>query len=160
MKYPSSLLGLIAFTAAMVWSWNVIHSESSVSFEIHSGLQERMSSLITDTIKAKKPSATGVKIEQIWTELMGKDKVKAHFTYSFKENGESGPLTTTIKGESILERKADDGSGKDNWTLSKFTTTNDTVVFEDGLVVSPDDTGSPTNNSAPEEKSENGESAE
>lgn len=138
MKYPSSILGVIAFIVAMVSTWNVIHAESPVSFETHSGIQEKLSKLIQETIKAKKASATDIHIEKLWTEVLTGEKVKAHFVYSFHEQGEAGPLTTTIKGEGLLERQPDDGSGADKWSLTKVHTNSDVVVFEEGLVVTPD----------------------
>lgn len=138
MKYPSSILGIVAFIAAMVWSWNVIHSESSVSFETHSGIQEKLANLIQETIKAKRTSATDIHIDKLWTEVLSASKMKAHFVYSFHEAGDAGPLTTTIKGEGILERQPEDNSGLDRWSLVKIQTTNDAVVFEEGLVVTPD----------------------
>jgi hypothetical protein len=124
--------------AALVWSWKIIHSEPNVSFETHSGIQERLTDLIQNTIKASKPSAANIHIEQIWTEVVTANKLKAHFKYSFHEQGESGPLTTQIVGEGLLERQPDDGSDNDRWTLSKVHTTNDSIVFEDGLLVTGD----------------------
>jgi hypothetical protein len=140
MKYPSSILGVVAFVVAMVWSWNIIHSEATVSFETHSGIQEKLATLILETIKTKRASATDVHIDKLWTEVLSAQKMKAHFIYSFHEAGEAGPLTTTIKGEGFLERQAEDGTGLDHWSLTKVQTTSDAVVFEEGLVVTPDKT--------------------
>jgi hypothetical protein len=132
MKY----LGVIAFVAALTWTWNIIHSDSPVSFETHSGIQERLASLIENTIKAKRPTASEVQIEKIWTELLSPGKVKAFFIYTFKDS-EGEPSRTTIKGEGLLERQAADSSGLDHWMLTKVKTTSDAIVFEEGLVVTP-----------------------
>jgi hypothetical protein len=134
MKY----LGVIAFVAALTWTWNIIHSDSPVSFETHSGIQEKLAGLIQNTIKAKLPTASDVQIEKIWTELLSPGKVKAFFVYTFRD-AEGGASKTTIKGEGLLERQAEDGSGLDHWVLTKVKTTGDAIVFEDGLVVTPAD---------------------
>lgn len=136
MKY----LSVLAFLAALSWTWSIIHSDSPISFETHSGIQEKLGSLIEETIKTKLASAQDIHIEKIWTELLTPGKVKAFFIYSFKEAqaGNSGAVATTIKGEGILERQPDDGSGLDHWVLTKVKTTNDSVVFAEGLIVSPE----------------------
>lgn len=129
MKY----LGVISFIILTAWTWNVVHSEADIGFETHSGIQEKLSALIQETIKAKKPSVTEVKIEKIWTEPLPDNKVKAYFIYSFSDEN----TRTTIQGEGLLERQPDDGSGLDRWSLTKVKTTNDAIIFEDGLVVTP-----------------------
>lgn len=134
MKY----LGVIAFVAALTWTWNIIHLDSPVSFETHSGIQEKLAGLIQETIKAKRPNASEIQIDKIWTELLTPGKVKAFFVYTFKDS-ESGGTSTTIKGEGLLERQDEDGSGLDHWVLTKVKTTNDSVSFDEGLVVTPGD---------------------
>jgi hypothetical protein len=138
MKYPSSLLGVVAFVVALVWTWNVVHGVPEVGFETHSGIQEKLSELIVETIKSNKSTATDIHIDKLWTELISPEKMKAFFVYSYHEQGEAGPLTNTIKGEGWLERQPEDDSGTDRWSLTKVRTTNDSVIFEDGLLVIPD----------------------
>lgn len=133
MKY----LALIVFAVALAWTWNIVHKDPQVSFETHSGIQEKLAVLITDTIKAKKPTATDIVVDNVWTEFVGENKVKAHFLYSFKEPSESGMITSQIKGDTTLERQPDDGSGLDRWQLGKVQTTSDAIVFDDGLLVTP-----------------------
>lgn len=133
MKY----LALIVFAVALAWTWNIVHKDPQVSFETHSGIQEKLSILINDTIKAKKPTATDIVVENVWTEIVGENKVKAHFLYSFKEPTDAGVITSQIKGETTLERQPDDGSGLDRWQLGKVQTTSDAIVFDDGLLVTP-----------------------
>jgi hypothetical protein len=133
MKY----LALIFFAVALAWTWNIVHKDPQVSFETHSGIQEKLAVLIIDTIKSKKPTATDIVVENVWTEFVGENKVKAHFLYSFKEPSEAGMITSQIKGETTLERQPDDGSGLDRWQLGKVQTTSDVVVFDDGLLVTP-----------------------
>lgn len=132
MKYLSAII----FTAALVWSWNVIHSKSALSNETHTGIQQRLAQLIIDTVKAKKPAATEISVVKIWTEPVSDTEVRAIFHYSFKEPTEDGSFSVSqISGEGILDHQPDDGTGNDRWTLTKVTTNSDAVIFEDGLVV-------------------------
>ena len=146
MKY----LSVIFFVVAMIWTWNLIHSTPAVSFETHSGIQERLAGILEETIKTKKPDSTDIKIEKIWTELLMGGRVKAHFSYSFKSPVEGGTLVETkIEGEGILDRKEDDGSGMDRWILSEIKTNSDSMVFDDPLVVGPN---TPTEQAPAEQK--------
>lgn len=133
MKYIS----LIVFAIALTWTWMVIHDNNAVSFETHSGIQEQLAVFISDTVKAKRTSATDIVIEKIWTEALGEKKVKAHFIYTFKDNQGEGLVATQITGEGILERQPEDGSGNDRWTLTQIQTNSDSIVFEDALLVTP-----------------------
>ncbi len=141
MKY----LSVIFFTLALAWTWNVVHSQSEISFETHSGIQEKLSLLIRDTVKNKKPSASEIIIEKIWTEMIAAGKVKASFIYSFKDNSESGMITTRIQGHGILDRKEPTEDGLDQWSLSQVQATSDAIEFEDGTIV----TGSSNSTEAP-----------
>lgn len=138
MKYIS----LILFTVALAWTWNLVHTESDISFETHSGIQEKLAVLISDTIKAKRPQASDILIEKIWTEVMSGEKVKAFFVYSFKDQTEeSGTVTSQIRGEGILERQGTDDEGNDKWVLTKVQTSSDAIQFDDATIVtsSPDE---------------------
>jgi hypothetical protein len=131
MKYVS----LVLFTLALVWTWNLVHTPSDISFETHSGIQEKLAGLITDTIKAKRPSASDIVIQKIWTEVVSNEKVKAFFIYSFKDNSESGLVTSEIRGEGLLERKEPSATGEDHWVLSKVQTSSDAIQFDDATII-------------------------
>lgn len=136
MKYFSVLV----FAVLLAWTWNMIHHSQAISFETHAGIQEKLAQLIQQTVLQKKPDASNVHIQKIWTEPQSPDKVLAHFIYSFQEPDTGGKmLTNQIQGQGLLERQADDGSGLDRWSLTQVKTTNDAVVFEDGLLVTPGD---------------------
>lgn len=136
MKYLSALF----FTVALIWTWNIVHSTPRVSFETHSGIQERMADFLRGAVKSQKPDASEVSIEKIWTENLANGKVKAHFTYSFKSPDAPGSthLTLThVSGEGLLERKDDDNSGYDRWSLTEIKTNNNQISFEEAELVSP-----------------------
>jgi len=151
MKY----LSLIIFVVLLAATWNMIHRDPSISFETHAGIQEKLAQLIQQTVLAKRPQATEIRIQKIWTEPQSEDRVKAHFIYSFEEpDSEGKKITNQITAEGFLEKQADDGSGLDRWNLSKVQTTNDAVTFEDGLFVTPGEepaTESPVTTPAPSE---------
>lgn len=150
MKYIS----LLIFAVALIWTWNIIHDSSSISFETHSGIQERMAEYLNNKIKEKKPTASEIKVEKIWTEVLGINKVRAFFIYSFSDMTESGPVKSEIKGEGILERQAEDDSGMDRWTLTKIHTTSDAIQFDEATLITGSAKSLPKEDSDSETKSE------
>lgn len=153
MKY----LSLIVFVVALAWTWHLVHSSNPVSFETHSGIQEKLATLISETIQAKRPTATDIVIRKIWTENMSPtgDRVKAFFVYAFKDNsGEAGPITSEIRGEGFLERQPDDGSGNDRWVLTKVFTSSDSIQFDDATIVTASPNGSSTSETENEPQGE------
>lgn len=141
MKYFS----VIFFAVALSWTWSVIHSKPDVSFETHSGIQEKLAELIKNSILAKKPAATEIVIEKIWTEMITNEKVKASFIYSYKDVSEEGPITTRISGQGYLEKKAVEGESN-HWVLTNFETSSDNIEFNDATLV----TGSSKSTESPE----------
>lgn len=133
------IVSLVIFTAALFWTWNLIHSSSAIGFETHSGIQEKLAELIKQTVLAKKPHAKDLRITRLWTEPLSETKIRALFAYEFSDLVESGDTTEqTVEGEAILFREPLDESGLDRWTLQSVRTTNDIVTFGEGLVVTPD----------------------
>lgn len=144
------ILGVLFFVIAMIWTWKLIHSEPSISFETHAGIQEKMARLVLEQVQAKRPTATDIKINNVWTEILEDSKVKAHFSYSFKDTSPEGAITENqIQGEGLLERQAKDESGMDHWTLKEVKTNSDAIVFGEALFVTPGE-----DNPAPAEKTE------
>jgi len=136
MKY----LSVIVFAVLLSSTWYIINSEAAVSLETHVGIQAKLAQLIIDTVKTKKPNATDVQVDQVWTEPFGSGRpirVKAHFTYHFNENtSDSGNIGTAIQGQGLLEKKPDDGSGFDRWVLTDVKSNSDAVTFQQALVIS------------------------
>ncbi len=150
MKYVS----LVLFTLALVWTWNLVHTQSDISFETHSGIQEKLATLISDTIKTKRPSASDIVIQKIWTEVQSADKVKAFFIYSFKDQGEAGLVTSEIHGEGMLERQSPTSEGEDHWVLSKVHTSSDAIQFDDAEIVTGSSKSTEESTTQPAEGSE------
>ena len=132
------IVSLVVFIAALVWTWNIIHTSEAVGFETHSGIQSKLAELIENTLGTKKPNAKDLKITRLWTETLGDNKVRAVFAYSFTEPSEGGEaLEQVIEGEAVLHREPSENAEVDKWALQSVKTTNDMVVFTEGSKITP-----------------------
>ncbi|MFP5519429.1 MAG: hypothetical protein ACLGGX_05965 [Bdellovibrionia bacterium] len=135
----NKIISLIIFAAALSWTWNIIHTESAVGFETHSGIQVSLAKVIVDTVAEKRPEAKNIEIIELWTEKISDTKVRAYFSYKFSEPSENGEMVDqAIKGEAVLHREPSDEPGKDVWILQNVETNNDSVVFNEGSLITPD----------------------
>ncbi|MEN0058948.1 MAG: hypothetical protein AAGB31_08945 [Bdellovibrio sp.] len=131
-------MSLVVFIAALVWTWNVIHTSQAVGFETHSGIQVKLAEIIQNTLTAKKPEARDLAIVRLWTETLNDNKVRAVFAYKFNEPAEGGEmLEQVIEGEAVLHREPSGDSNVDRWVLQSVKTTNDIVVFTEGSTITP-----------------------
>ncbi|MGZ3772502.1 MAG: hypothetical protein ACXVCY_14300 [Pseudobdellovibrionaceae bacterium] len=132
------IISLIVFIAALVWTWNVIHTSQAVGFETHSGIQVKLAELIKNTLTTKKPNAKDLSITRLWTETLSDNKVRAVFAYKFTDLSEKGEtLEQVIEGEALLHREPSDNANVDKWTLQSVKTTSDVVVFTEGSTIIP-----------------------
>lgn len=132
------IISLVVFIAALVWTWNIIHTSEAVGFETHSGIQVKLAELIENTLATKKPQAKDLTIRRLWTESLGDNKVRAVFAYSFTEpSADGGELEQVIEGEAILYREPSETAEVDKWILQSVKTTNDVVVFTEGSTITP-----------------------
>lgn len=139
------IISLIVFAVALIWTWNIIHSTQAIGFETHSGIQQKLTELIQQTIANKKPEAKDLKVTRLWTESLSDNKVRAVFSYKFNEPSADNESTEqTIEGEAILHREPSDGTTEDRWTLQSVKTTNDVLIFSEGSTVSPATVTEPT----------------
>lgn len=155
------LLSFVIFTALLIWTWQIVHSESNLGFETHAGIQNQLEQLIQSAVTAKKPTATDFTMQKLWTERLASNKVKAHFAYSFKDAEENqGAIEHTLEGEAVLYREAseatpnENGEMTDHWVLQNIKTTNDSFVFTEGMTLTPADataTPAPTEQAPPAE---------
>ena len=161
------IISFLVFTAALIWTWNLIHSTAAIGFETHSGIQKEMAKLIAGTLAKYKPEAKDFNIKRLWTEPLGDNKVRVVFAYSYTEqNSEQGASEQTVEGEAILHRGLSDSQDIDKWDLQSVKTTNDAVVFSEGSLVTPktEDSNSVDNTTenpaptSPEAKSKSSES--
>ena len=133
------IISLIVFTTTLVWTWTLIHSSQAIGFETHSGIQERLAETIKQTVLSKKPNAKNFRIARLWTESLSDTKVRAIFAYEFSEVVEGNENTEqTVEGEAVLFREPKDETNVDKWVLQSVRTTNDTVTFTEGMIVTPE----------------------
>lgn len=132
------IISLVVFVAALVWTWNVIHTTPAIGFETHSGIQTKLADLIKQTLTTKKPNAKNVTITRLWTETLSENKVRAVFAYSFNDALEGHEsFDQIIEGEAILHREPSEDSAVDKWILQSVRTTNDMVTFTEGSIITP-----------------------
>ncbi len=132
------IVSLVVFIAALIWTWNVVHTTEAIGFETHSGIQMKLADLIKETLASKKPHAKDLTIQRLWTETLTDNKVRAVFSYKFVDISEGGEaLEQVIEGEAVLHREPSEDSKIDKWTLQSVKTTNDFVTFTEGSVVTP-----------------------
>lgn len=132
------IVSLVIFIAALIWTWNAIHTSEAVGFETHSGIQAKLADLIQQTLASKKPNAKDLSITRLWTETLSNNKVRAVFAYKFIDTSEEGEsLEQIIEGEAVLHRELSDETNVDKWTLQSVKTTSDVVIFTEGSTITP-----------------------
>ena len=133
------IVSVVVFVAAMIWTWNLFHSNSStVAFQTHADIQGKLATLIQESLLAKKPSASDFQIVRLWTETLSQNKVRAVFAYKFNDKTEDGEMTEqTLEGEAVLHREPSTFKEEDHWVVQSVKTTNDMVNFTEGSAISP-----------------------
>jgi hypothetical protein len=147
------IVSLIVFIAALVWTWNVIHTNQAIGFETHSGIQTKLAELIKNTLNKKRPNAKNLSITKLWTEDVSDNKVRAVFAYKFIDKSEAGDeVEQFIEGEAVLHRELSEEENVDKWTLQSVKTTNDIVTFSEGSIITPGNGDDEDEEEAPETK--------
>jgi hypothetical protein len=133
------IISLFVFAAALIWTWNLFHSApSSVAFETHADIQNKLAAIIQESLIAKKPAASEFQVVRLWTETISDNKVRAVFAYKFKDKNDANETTEqTIEGEAVLHREPSTFKQEDHWVIQSVKTTNDLVNFNEGSTVSP-----------------------
>lgn len=132
------ILSLIVFVILLVWSWHLVHSNTPLDFETHSGIQNKMMELIENTIRSKKPDSKDIDIIKIWTQNVGDHKIKATFTYRFNEPSGAEMVERLIEGEAVLSRDISDNPTVDKWVIQSLLTKGDNISFSEGSLVTSD----------------------
>ena len=145
------IISPIVLVVLLVWTWQVINSQSAIGLETHSGVQLKLAELIGNTLVAKKPDAENLKIIKLWTSELSPNKIQAVFTYQFTENGEGGEKAEkTIQGEALLYREPSEDPSLDKWTLMSVKTQLESMNFSEGSTVFPEDPNAPAEVPSPE----------
>lgn len=142
------IISLIIFVSAFVLSWCAFNSRSEMGIDVHAGIQSKLSILIEDTIKAKRPQSENFKLLKMYTQKIDDKKVMAHFSYEFQdqiattENTDKEKTTQKISGSAILVKTLSEDPSIQKWALQSVKTGTETVDFKEGLVITSD--GQPT----------------
>lgn len=132
------IASVLVFAVALIGSWFMVHSDPSVGFETHTGIQEKLITLITNAVTSKKPQAQKFEMTRLWTETVDENKVRATFAYRFSEPADNNEWTEqSIEGEAILHREPSDDEKVDRWVIQSVKTNSDLLSFTEGSVVTP-----------------------
>lgn len=133
------IISPLVLVILLVWSWQVVHTESAIGFETHSGVQLKLAELIGNTLQAKKPEAENLQIIRIWTAPLSDNKIQAVFSYKFTEKSEDTETAEKIiQGEAVLYREPTEDPTIDKWVLQSVRTQLESLNFNEGSVVLPE----------------------
>ena len=122
----------------MHWTWTVFNRPPVIAETVHMDIQKSLSDYISEYIQSQRPSARNVVFRQIWTESIGKNKVKASFSYSFEDSDvETGDVDVALEGYAILNRANTDKSGN-SWSFDELYILNDSVEFKTPMLIEGD----------------------
>ena len=133
MKYVSLILILFA----MKWTWAAAYCEEALPTYVHVDIQNDLQNYISEYIQENAPEAQNISFENIWTETVKKNKIKAHFSYSFNhEDDSAGPTTISLEGYAVLNRVIDPKEDVfDLWSFDELFILNDHIEFEQGVTI-------------------------
>lgn len=138
------IVSLIIFVGSFIWTWCMFNAPSDMGIDIHASLQTKLTLLIEDSIKARKPDVSQFKLLKMYTEKLDQNKVKAVFTYQYDEalKNEGAPASITtqnVSGEAILIKTPSENPQVQKWDLQNIKLDNLAVDFKEGLTVSNQD---------------------
>lgn len=143
----------LVLAALLIWTWQIVHTQSAIGFETHSGVQVKLAELIGNTLQAKKPEAEDLQIVKIWTAPLSDNKLQAVFTYKFTEKTEdSEKAEKLIHGEAVLYREPSEDPTLDKWILQSVRTQLESLNFTEGSVVLPEAEGASPSEATTETK--------
>lgn len=126
-------IGPLVFIAALIWTWKIVHSESTISFSTHVSLQSEFRDLMVQTIQSRKPEARNIIVTELWTETASQDTVRVYLTYRFETPASEGEWSLNEIGAQALLKKDGENADTQNWKLMSFTPTKDEIQFSEGL---------------------------
>lgn len=137
------LVSFFIFVAAFIWTWSLLTTKNTIGIDVHAGIQSKLAVLIEEAIKTKRPNSTNFELTKIYTEKLDDNKVKAYFTYKFKDTLEDlEKAEQTISGQAILNRSLSEDPGVQKWVIQSVKTDSNAIEFKEGLVISSDENGS------------------
>ncbi len=145
------ILSLIIFIAAFVLSWCAFNSKSNLGIDIHAGIQSKLTLLIEDTVKAKRPNSENFKLINMHTQKIDDLKVLAYFSYEFQDqmpttdsNTLVEKVTQKIAGSAVLTKSISEDPSIQKWIIQSVKTGTESVDFKDGLTITSNGTTTET----------------
>lgn len=126
------IISLVVFLILLTWTWSMIHSDPTVSFETHSIIQQKLAEIIQLSVQKHRPQAKEFNLVRLWTETLTPDKISAHFTYRFKEGDAENASQETISGEALLKKTTTAEQAQENWKVEQVQTSTNQIVFQEG----------------------------
>lgn len=126
------VISLVVFVILLAWTWSLIHSDPTVSFETHAIIQQKLAEIIRASVQKYRPNAKDFNLVRLWTETINPEKISAHFTYQFKEGESDKASQETISGEALLKKTTGEQSSQENWKVEKVQTSTNQIVFQEG----------------------------
>jgi len=148
----AKLIGLVVFILAFVTTWYAFNSRSDLGIDTHAGIQSKLSILIEDTIKEKRPQSSNFKLLRMYTERVDDQKVSAHFSYEFDDvlkdtenENSSEKITQRVAGVATLSRSPAEDPTVQKWVLQSVKTGTESFDFAEGTTIVTDGKTDSTN---------------
>ncbi len=126
------VISLVVFVILLAWTWSLINSDPTISFETHTIIQQKLASIIQASVQRHRPNAKDFNLVRLWTETISPEKISAHFTYQFSEGETDKASHETITGEAFLKKTTGQEVSQENWTVEKVRTSSNQIVFQEG----------------------------
>lgn len=136
----AKIVSLIVFIFALSWTWFQFRKVDSMTVEIHAAVQSKLQLLIEETIKQKIPDLQNFRFLKMYSEKIDENKIKATFSYEYEDPNQK--TKQRISGDAYLVRALSEDPTLKKWTLQRVVTGQETIEFEDGLLISPEAEGS------------------
>lgn len=129
------VVSLLVFAVALIGTWSLAHSKKMVAESVHVGIQNDLRNIITEYVQKNLPESKNLRFEKMWTETVKKDKVAAHFVYSFEDNSQGGePATVQVNGRAILN-KINETPQMATWSFDELKILDNEVNFSEPIQI-------------------------
>lgn len=130
MKYLSTVTLILALAV----TWKAATAVPLVPVSIHNDLQLDIARIIETAIVQQVPNADNLKFQRLYSETLSPTSVRANFSYSFEIPDSGNSTTSLVEGSALVER---DPANADNWILKKVDVGTSSLVFNEGIVITP-----------------------
>lgn len=129
------VVSILIFAVALIGTWMMVHTKKTVAESVHIGIQNDLRNIITEYVQKNLPESKNLRFEKMWTETVKKDKVTAHFVYSFEDSGTNGePALVEINGSAVLN-KVSETPQMTTWSFDQLQILDNKVNFSEPLQI-------------------------